>query len=92
MNPLSGVKVIKKGELGPPDQLPRRLSLVVSAGLGEPIGVDAVFLGCAYGADSGVASLSASYPVAEFNDDGGIAFFLFPFCLVNFVKGMCNLV
>ena len=67
-------------------------SLVVSAGLGEPIGVDAVFLGCAYGADSGVASLSASYPVAEFNDDGGIAFFLFPFCLVNFVKGMCNLV
>jgi hypothetical protein len=36
-------------------------SLVVSAGLGELIGADAVFLSCAYGAGLGVASLSVSY-------------------------------
>jgi hypothetical protein len=57
-----------------PDQLPRHgtnvqiklnpFSLVVIAGLGELIGADAIFLCCACGAGLGVASLSASYPVA----------------------------
>jgi hypothetical protein len=68
-------------------------SLVVIAGLGELIGADAISLCCACGAGLGVASLSASYPVApSLMMTVGSLFFLFPFCLVNLVEGMCNLV
>jgi hypothetical protein len=48
----------------------------VIAGLGEPIGADAIFLGCAFGAGLGVASLSVSYRVSPtgLNGDDGVAF------------------
>lgn len=70
-------------------------SLVVSAGFGALTGADAIFLSCAYGAGLGVASLSVSFRVSACSQGLMMtvgSFFLFPFCLVNIIEGVCNLV